>query len=90
MRRGAALAALVITVLVSACASTSGSTAADKVQRTPLPSGLALTCTDRYDSVWSMGPTADGNYVHYVCHGGKVTRWWVDENSGTENAPPGS
>ena len=30
-----------------------------------------------------MGPLEDGRYVHYVCQNGKVTGWWVDDNSGT-------
>jgi hypothetical protein len=55
---------------------------------TPLPSGLALTCTNRYRSEQTMGPLADGTHVHFLCQNGKVTAWWIDHNSGTETAPP--
>jgi len=54
----------------------------------PLPSGLALTCTDNYRSDQAMGPLQDGNYVHYVCDHGKVLAWWIDRNAGGETAPP--
>lgn len=36
-----------------------------------------------------MGPMEDGKYVHYLCQNGKVTSWWVDGNSRTEDAPQG-
>jgi len=55
---------------------------------TPLPSGLTLTCTDRYTSEQTMGPLADGTHVHFVCQNGKVTAWWIDHDDGTETAPP--
>lgn len=87
MRRRADIAALVITFLLSACSDTTSSTPA-QAHSSPLPSGLTLTCTDRYQSTWSMGPLEDGRYVHYVCQNGKVTSWWVDDNSGMEDVPP--
>ena len=55
---------------------------------TPLPSGLTLTCTDRYTSEQTMGPLADGTHVHFVCQNGKVTAWWIDHDDGTETSPP--
>jgi hypothetical protein len=48
MRRRAAIAALVITFLVGACSDTTSSTPAAQAHSSPLPSGLKLTCTDRY------------------------------------------
>lgn len=54
----------------------------------PLPSGLALVCTDNYRSEHSMGPLRDGSYVHYVCDQGKVLAWWIDRTNGDESAPP--
>lgn len=82
MRRRALIAALVITFLVGACSDTTSSTPAAQAHSSPLPSGLTLTC-NRYQSSGSMGPLEDGRYVHYVCQNGKVTSWWVDDNSGT-------
>jgi hypothetical protein len=88
MRRRADIAALVIPFLVGACSCTANSAPAAQAHSSPLP-GLTLTCTDRYQSSWSMGPIEDGQYVHYVCQNGKVTSWWVDDNRGTDDAPPG-
>ena len=88
MRRRADIAALVITFLVGACSDATSSTPAAQAHSSPLPSGLKLTCTDRYQSSWAMGPLEDGRYVHYVCQNGKVTSWWVDDNSGMEAVPP--
>ena len=94
MRQVAAIAGLAITFLVSACSDTGRSNPAAEVKSTPLPSyhydnGASLTCTDRYLSDWSVGPVANGQYVHYVCQNGKVTSWWLDDNQGMESAPPG-
>jgi hypothetical protein len=88
MRRRAGIAVLAITFLVGACSNTASSAPAGQAHSSPLPSGLTLTCTDRYQSSWSMGPVEDGQYVHYVCQNGNVTSWWVDGNSGTADAPP--
>jgi hypothetical protein len=88
MRRRADIAALVIAFLVGACSNTTSSTLAAQAHSSPLPSGLTLSCTDRYQSSWSMGPLEDGRYVHYLCQNGKVTSWWVDNNSGMEDVPP--
>ena len=88
MRRRAGIAALVITFLVGACSDTASSAPAAQAHSSPFPAGLTLTCTDRYQSTWSMGPVEDGQYVHYICQNGGVTSWWVDDNSGTEDAPP--
>jgi hypothetical protein len=89
VRQVAAIAALAITFLVSACSDTGRSNPAAEVKSTPLPSGMSLTCTDRYLSDWSVGPVANGQYVHYVCQNGKVTSWWLDDNQSMESAPPG-
>jgi hypothetical protein len=83
------MAATAIAFLLSACSDPSPSGAAPKSTPTPLPSGLTLVCTDRYLSQRSEGPIANGKYVHFVCQDGKVTSWWIDDNNGTETAPPG-
>jgi len=88
MRRRPGFAAVAIIFLLVACSDTASSTPVAKAHSTPLPSGLTLKCTDRYQSTWTMGPVEDGQYVHYVCQDGKVTSWWVDGNGGMENSPP--
>lgn len=87
MRLCAAIATPVITLLVGACSNTTSSTPAAQAHSSPLPSGLTLTCTDRYQISGSMGPLEDGRYVHYVCQNGKVTSWWVDNNNGIDDVP---
>ena len=54
-----------------------------------LPNGVTVRCTDRYLSTWTMGPLENGKQLHYVCQEGKITSWWVDDNSGMETGPPG-
>ena len=88
MRLRASIATLVLTFLVGACSDSVNSTAPAQAHPTTLPSGLSLTCTDRYQSSQSMGPLQDGRYVHYLCRNGKVTSWWIDDNNGMEDAPP--
>jgi hypothetical protein len=88
MRRGAAIAGLAIALLVSACSDAGHSSPGARTTPTSLPSGLVLGCTDRYQSEWSEGPIESGQYVHYVCENGKVTSWWIDDNSAVEQAPP--
>jgi hypothetical protein len=87
VRQHAAIAATAIAILVSACSGTERSSA--EATQTPFPSGLTPTCTDRYASSWSEGPLENGKYLHFLCRNGKVTSWWVDDNNGTEDAPPG-
>ena len=89
MHRSAGIAALVIAFVVGACSNTASSAPAAQTHPSPLPFGMTLTCTDRYESFWSMGPVEDGRYVHYVCQNGKVTTWWINDNGATEHAPPG-
>lgn len=54
-----------------------------------LANGAVVGCTDRYQTAGSMGPLENGKYLHYLCHNGKLTSWWVDQNTGDEMAAPG-
>lgn len=54
-----------------------------------LANGVTVGCTDRHLSSGEMGPLEDGKQLHYVCADGKITRWWVDDSSAMETAPPG-
>ena len=76
-----------ITLLLGGC-SNGGTAPAARVSPTPLPSGLTLACTDRYDSSHAMGPLQDGGYAHFVCHDGKVTAWWIDGSNDASESPP--
>ena len=88
MGRRAGIAALVTTLLMTACSASSSPRDAAGAS-TPLPSGVTLTCTDRLQDSGYMGPLQNGKYVHYLCRDGKVTSWWLDENDTTEGSPPG-
>jgi hypothetical protein len=84
----AAVPAVLMVAVASRFASAEVPTVSVTSHPIPLPSGLALICTDNYRSDHSMGPLEDGNYVHYVCDHGKVLAWWIDRDAGNETAPP--
>lgn len=86
MRPGAGIAALTIGFVFTACSSSSAPLA--KVDPTPLPSGVTLVCTNTYESSQSIGPLENGLYAHFLCQNGKVTSWWFDGKSGTEDTAP--
>ena len=89
MRQRGLIAALVIGVaFVSGCDSGGSTTHAARVSPTSLPSGLIPVCTDTGTVDTTEGPLQDGKYLHFLCRNGKVTAWWIDDNSGTEDAPP--
>lgn len=47
-----------------------------------LANGAVVGCTDRYQTAGMMGPLENGKYLHYLCQNGRLTSWWVDENTG--------